>query len=171
METNIDEFNKYWSDNYYRLRNILKQSCYFQKFNYSDDILHDVYCNLANSIKKGKKIDYGNIEHLIFITFKNEKLSEDNLCYNKLRETNYDSSLFKLTNCQDDIEEMQNREKEFQKKYNKLVVVEKQIYDDMGSEYGKIFTKKMNGEVLDNSKGERKKYEEIKKHIKQKYNL
>ena len=165
----IKKFNDWFSSNYSRIRQQLQTFCYYTTYNWSDDVFHDMYLNIINSITNGCILNYNKIDDYIFICYRNSLNNNNALAWNANRDTNINSDNItnKINTLEDDEEEKKEDEEQFQKIYKFLCVVEKDIYASCGEEIGAVFSKKFDNQLLDVKNGERKKFEDAKKYVRE----
>ena len=129
-----------------------------------------MYISIINSITNGKKLDYKTIDNYIFIAYKNTLIKQTDTAYVKNRNANYNSTnIHMLPLKEEDEDEKAENEEQFQKLYNFLCVVEKDVYSNCGESVGSVFSKKFDNQLLDIQNGDRKKFEEAKKYIREKW--
>lgn len=170
-EEEITKFNEWFAKNYKRLKILLKKFCWCSTYNWSDDTFHETYLNIISSIQNGKKLNYKTIDQYIFISFKNTLNKENALAYNNKRDLNYNSdNIFGvISGLTEDEDEKIADEEQFQRLYNFLCYVEKDIYASCGEEIGAVFSKKFDNQCLDIQNGDRKKFEVAKRYVRDNY--
>lgn len=74
----LQRFNEYIEHNYNRMLTHLRETCFFQTFDWSLDYYHDAILSIYRAIKNGSIINYSRIDQLLFIAYKNVAINSDN---------------------------------------------------------------------------------------------
>lgn len=171
IKNEIETFNKWFSENYNRLKTLLKRFCWTSTYNWDEDLFHEMYLDCISAIKGGKRLNYSQIDNYLFIAYKNNHNSNKALAWHKSRDQNFDSTnIFSIiSGLTEDNDEKMAEEEQFQRLYNFLCRVERDIYNNCGEDIGQTFSKKFDGQMLDIKNGDRKKFEIAKKYVREKY--
>lgn len=83
--TELEKWNKFLAENYYRIKTHFNQTMFFQTFgDYNDDDMDEALTLIGEAVSRGCKIRYdkGEVWKLIFVTYKN-------ICLQKIRKEKY----------------------------------------------------------------------------------
>ena len=164
----VEKFNEWFSENYNRVKQLLQSFCYHTTYNWNDDAFHDMYLAILQSLENGRRLNYRTIDNYIFISYKNQLNKNSALSWNKARDINYnDTNINNIRRYEEDEDEKREDEAKFQKLYNFLCVVEKDVYQNCDESVAAVFSKKFDNQLLDIQNGDRKKFEDAKKYVRQ----
>lgn len=76
--TELQRFNEYIERNYNRMLTHLRESCFFQTFDWKLDYYHDAILSIYRAIKNGSIINYSKIDKLLFVAYKYVAINSDN---------------------------------------------------------------------------------------------
>lgn len=76
--TELQRFNEYITHNYNRMLTHLRDTCFFQTFQWSLDYYHDAILTIYRAIQNGSLINYNKVDQLLFVAYKNVAINSDN---------------------------------------------------------------------------------------------
>ena len=74
----LQRFNEYITHNYNRMLTHLRDTCFFQTFQWSLDYYHDAILTIYRAIQNGSLINYSKVDQLLFVAYKNVAINSDN---------------------------------------------------------------------------------------------
>lgn len=155
----IKRFSEYIEQNYYRMLKHIKESCWFQTFNWSIDWYHTAILSIYRAIENGTLINYNKIDQLLFIAYKNEAIERDT---KERRFIPSDMTPYETTLLWEEPEDFWEKER----LYDEIVQSVDEYFDEKHKE---LFHKYLNGYKLTDIPTERKMLEDIRWFLRFKY--
>lgn len=158
----LQRFSEYIERNYNRMLTHLRETCFFQTFQWSLDYYHDAILTIYRAIQNGSLINYSKVDQLLFVAYKNIAINTDNrdriVIPSNMSE--YEHQLL-----YEEPEDYWEKERLYDDIYNKVL-------EHFDKKHIEVFKRYLAGEKFDMSKEERVEHrmmEDIKWYLRIQY--